>query len=805
MPVNSSADLTRYGNLCLLLIVTGSCALLLFGDRFLFGQSGDLWELYSVLLMAVAISMFFGPKASPFQSPEPAASPRSETESEMFVNTEKAYDAACLSGEEICRYKCASSTCYKEVIDLCSAGKLELAERQLSAMTCARSNGLSLPKCDTHGFAQATIQACINAGDSKRAAAWCSMLKSASIKLSSQTLFNVMMALRDAADTHDAEHFLANIVADMEHADSSCYQLLFDRCMTPGEKPKIEVWLDYLANHGVEELEKGLVALIRSRSHTCRLCQAEQWLQKATDAGITVGPQLCSAMINATARIGCTEEAEKWLRKMIGSGGGTSGPDMINFTEIMAAYAEKRQLKKVTCIFQQMVEYGIRPDGACFGTIIKAHAGNGNFEGSVLWARRALEENAKLDIYAFNSIIASAARANKPELVETWLELMTAHATQPDIVSYNSVINAWAKAGNAARAERLVTLMIKSTVEPDVVTLSVSIHACARARDLQRAEALFVGIVSRGYVKPDAVSFNALIDACVKSGNLQRAEVWMSEMTKAGVETSVATCTTLLQRHARAGNLKAARRFFTRMNEVGIKANVVSYSVLIRACVKGAHVEQAEEWFHQMIQMGLSANMVAYSAILNVSAKACDYIRAERWLDHMTLNGIMPNVVCFKSLIDACAKAGEPERAEAWLNRLCEAANTDHKTWGPGRSCSFVTAAQAFSLLRTWKDVKRMFTSMEERGITMDEFILTVLLSAYWRCRPPRRDLAESAFRTHWERDLRVTAPPLRVLRMVMKQQQYDKVIAKLGIPELSDKSAGISKSMLANRQTKVG
>jgi len=342
--------------------------------------------------------------------------------------------------------------------------------------------------------------------------------------------------------------------------------------------------------------------------------------------------------------------------------------------------------------------------------------------------------------------------------------------------------------------------MLSRSVEPDVVTLTVMIHACARACDHGRAECAFKLIVSRGHVQPDAVTYNSLIDACVKGGDIHQAEVWLKEMAKAGIEPSVVTFTTLLQAHVRAGNLDAAGHFLDSMREAGTKGNVVSYSILIHACSKEAKVVQAEKWFHQMCDSGVTPNVVAYSALLNVCAKASDYIRAERWLETMKNQGVMPNVVCYNSLIDACAKAGIPGRAETWLIRLCEAAQSEYKSVGPGRCGTrggteqltvtrhaFVTAAQAYALKGQWQDVQRIFGVMQDGSIIMDEFCLTVLLSAYWRTKPPRRDFAEASIREHKARNLNFTAPPIRVAKLVLGQDRCAKLLKELGIPYMTD------------------
>jgi pentatricopeptide repeat domain-containing protein 1 len=224
----------------------------------------------------------------------------------------------------------------------------------------------------------------------------------------------------------------------------------------------------------------------------------------------------------------------------------------------------------------------------------------------------------------------------------------------------------------------------------------------------------------------------------------------------------------------------------------GVEANVVSYCALIQACVKEGDVERAELWFHRMQDRGITANVVSYSGLINVCAKAGDAVRAEKWLGEMSAAGIQPNAVCYNNVIDACSRAGDGPRAEAWLRRLCE-------LWraGPGRSAlkptrqSFTAAAQAFSVKGAWQDAERIFDGMRDIGLDMDEFSLTVLLSAYWRGRPRQPVRAEAAFRRHVVDGLPVTRPALRVLRSALGVQRYGEVLAELGLAEHQCGSVG--------------
>jgi len=208
----------------------------------------------------------------------------------------------------------------------------------------------------------------------------------------------------------------------------------------------------------------------------------------------------------------------------------------------------------------------------------------------------------------------------------------------------------------------------------------------------------------------------------------------------------------------------------------------VSYSALIHACVKAGDVDRAEKWFQHMRKAGVQANTVSYSILLNVCAKAGNFTRAEIWLETMYDDGVAPNVVCYNNVIDACAKAGRPDRAEVWLRRLTGEDVESRAAPGalvPTRQ-SYTTAAQAYATQGAWAEVERLLSEMEGRGIVMDEFSLTVLLSAYSRSRPRQRDRAEVVFKKYISRGLPVTRPPLRVLRSLVGGHRFERLMTEL-------------------------
>eukprot|EP00442_Polarella_glacialis_P017324 CAMPEP_0115087938 /NCGR_PEP_ID=MMETSP0227-20121206/23660_1 /TAXON_ID=89957 /ORGANISM="Polarella glacialis, Strain CCMP 1383" /LENGTH=882 /DNA_ID=CAMNT_0002478045 /DNA_START=128 /DNA_END=2776 /DNA_ORIENTATION=- len=687
-----------------------------------------------------------------------------------------------------------------EIVAACKRGELALAEARFAQMLRSFSSGHGLcsemftsSRLGSTAPCQAIqpmLEACLDAGDVHRAAAWVQMLLTAGLHPSSRSLQAVTEGLVQSSEASQAEQLLLKVCLAGAPIDATCLQLIFEHCISPEDTSRVEAWLARLKQRSHQELMAGFLAILRSKRHARSGADTDVWMHRAIEAGAAHSSHIYNAAITSCARAGDPERAERWLQAMEVAAKDEPGlkPDVISYSAIMDAFAQRGETDRTESWLQRMVAAGVCPDAVSFNTVVKAHARVGDVAGAERWLKIARERGMKLDTFGYNAVIAAAARAIDPETAEKWLCQMLEDGAEPDVISYNSVINAYAKKSDAAGALRIVNLMCQNHVEPDVVTLGVAVHACAKAGEQEKAEAVFDLILARGKTRPDAIGFNALINASVKAGDTARAELWLSKMLEAGVTPSVVSYTTMLHAHARAGDIEKTERCLELMQQNNVEANVVSYSALIHACVKAGDIARAEKWFEAMRSAGIQANTVSYSSLLNVCAKAGDYKKAERWLDDMCKDGVNPNVVCYNNVIDACAKAGQAQRAETWLWRLAgEEAGPydDFRTpcLAPTRQ-SFTTAAQAHAMLGSFKEVERILHQMEDRGIAMDEFSLTVQLSAYARSRPRQRERAEATFRAYTDRGLPITRPPLRVLKSILGAPRFDKLLEEQHIKE---------------------
>lgn len=266
-----------------------------------------------------------------------------------------------------------------------------------------------------------------------------------------------------------------------------------------------------------------------------------------------------------------------------------------------------------------------------------------------------------------------------------------------------------------------------------------------------------------------------LIAGWLKVGDIQKVEACLQRTIDAGNPPIVRTWNRLLQARSKLGDTMGVESSFEQMLNNGVSPDMVTYTELIRACAWSKDVQRAEFWFCKMQDSGMNANLVTHCAMLNVCAKAGDVKMAEIWFEKIKESKLEPNAVCYNCVIDACVQDGDSQRAELWLRRLIASPN---KCTAP----SFTTTAQAFALQGDVDNTERILAEMEDYGLPLDSHCLTVLLSVYNRTRPQMHDRAVESFREYVRSGMRVTKPPIRVLRSIIGKHRAAELCEQLGL-----------------------
>eukprot|EP00429_Kryptoperidinium_foliaceum_P038536 CAMPEP_0176174888 /NCGR_PEP_ID=MMETSP0120_2-20121206/89597_1 /TAXON_ID=160619 /ORGANISM="Kryptoperidinium foliaceum, Strain CCMP 1326" /LENGTH=846 /DNA_ID=CAMNT_0017512927 /DNA_START=137 /DNA_END=2674 /DNA_ORIENTATION=+ len=631
--------------------------------------------------------------------------------------------------------------------------------------------------------------------DAELALEWLLTALDAGVPIAARTLHLLMdaFAANSVGRCRRAEEALVAAVGKGAAPDANCFYCLFERCLPMSDAAGVEEWL---RRPGLD-MTMVFVGLIRSHNQTATPQEAEAWLRRATEAGVARLTHVYNAAIQVCLKANDLKRGMELFETLCDqtSRGATqpcATPDVVSYSLVMEANAQNRKDREVDRVFHQMMARGDCSKGVCYGTVIKAYARIGSVQVATEWLEEARAHEVHLDAACYSALVAAFAKLGMPEKADRLVQQMLREGPRPDAACYLAVINGYAKSqgSDTKAAPRIVRLMCEQNVEPNVAALGAALHACARAGSKGEAESLFKMVVSRGTVVPDSVCYNALINAAVKAGDIKAAERWVDSMFAARVTPNVVTYTTLLHAYARDGDIEAAERGMEMMRSNRIIPNAVSYSALMQACVKKGDIDRAEKWFHRMRAAGVQANAVCYSSILDGCAKIGDWLRAERWLAAMDEDGVTPTVVCFNNVINACAKGSNAARADAWLRKLLRDESPTAvgipKIRVPAEVTatrqSFTSAAQAYASTGSVADVERIFADSSRLGMGLDQFSLTVLLSAYSRARPRQVEQAEKVFTDYITRGGKVTPPSLHVLQSCLGLRQFDRLMSQLGM-----------------------
>jgi len=242
----------------------------------------------------------------------------------------------------------------------CKLGKMEQAEKWLGRLLCARAppgltpqTGCLLPATDVKGgcsIAHVVIEACLGAGNASRAGVWLGQLQAGGLKPAARTIAPVLQALARIGEVAQVEHLLSRLVAANASVDASCYQTLFEHCISKNDSERIEGWLQKSKEVNPGELSKVYIALIRARAQEGDAIQAESWLLHAMEAGAAKSTHCYNAVIHACVRMGDIPRAERWLQHMeqvsmesvlLETSEQRFAPDVISYSAIMDAYAQQ--------------------------------------------------------------------------------------------------------------------------------------------------------------------------------------------------------------------------------------------------------------------------------------------------------------------------------------------------------------------------------------------------------------------------------------------------------------------------------
>jgi len=131
---------------------------------------------------------------------------------------------------------------------------------------------------------------------------------------------------------------------------------------------------------------------------------AEKWLAKMLSVGVEANTQSYSAVINACAKANNPERAESWLKKMAAAG---LEVDVVSYSAVIDACGRSNNAEKASEVFQAMLDKGIKPSIVTWTSYARPFARRGDVATVEKIMNQMRNEGNKINEYFLNVILVA--------------------------------------------------------------------------------------------------------------------------------------------------------------------------------------------------------------------------------------------------------------------------------------------------------------------------------------------------------------------------------------------------------------
>ncbi|XP_024537528.1 putative pentatricopeptide repeat-containing protein At3g01580 [Selaginella moellendorffii] len=256
---------------------------------------------------------------------------------------------------------------------------------------------------------------------------------------------------------------------------------------------------------------------------------------------------------------------------------------------------------------------------------------------------RARKLGHESEILVANALVDMYAKCGSLEDARGIFNRMPLHS----LVSWTSLMLGYAENGDADQALELFALVRARGC--DVRAYLAALKACGTVVSLDLARAIHEDITRAGLENSLALD-TGLVDVYAKCGSLDSARrVFDAVASKDSV-----TWTALVAGYGRQGDTSRVFEFFHRMQDEGLRPNAVTFLCLLTACSHGGLVETGKSYFQAMEpRYGLVPGIEHYHCMLDMLGRANELESAVEMARRMPFK---PNPVTWITILGACHK-----------------------------------------------------------------------------------------------------------------------------------------------------
>ncbi|GMH13347.1 hypothetical protein Nepgr_015188 [Nepenthes gracilis] len=366
---------------------------------------------------------------------------------------------------------------------------------------------------------------------------------------------------------------------------------------------KVSVVSSALAASELRDLEKG------KEIHSCAR-------QQHIDSDILVA----TAVMMMYAKCGELNKAKRLFE-------GFNERDLVAWSALISAFVQSGFPKDALCLFREMLNEKIKPNGVTLMSILPACA-----EHSYLKLGRSihcysLKAGFDSETSTGSALVSMYAKCGLFDPARVIFHRMPCK----DVVTWNALINGYAQVCYPSHALEMFDRLRSSGMKPDSGTMVGVVPACALSHDLDKGTYFHALIIKSGF-QSDAHVKNALIDMYAKCGRLLLAELLFNEADYVKDEV---TWNAIIAAYMHNNCSKKAISAFREMREGGLQPNMVSIVSVLPAVADLTALQDGIALHAYTIRLGYLANTLVGNSLIDMYAKCGRFDYAKKHFDEM--------------------------------------------------------------------------------------------------------------------------------------------------------------------------
>ncbi|XP_058079370.1 pentatricopeptide repeat-containing protein At2g01510, mitochondrial-like [Magnolia sinica] len=377
---------------------------------------------------------------------------------------------------------------------------------------------------------------------------------------------------------------------------------------------------------------------------------------------------------------------------------GMAERDVVAWNALLTGYSQNGMPAEALGVYNGMREAGVDVDFVAVASVIAAcsqlrsiHQGK--------WVHSWVVKNGfEADVVVATALLDMYASSGGLDLAIQLFEEMVIR----DLIAWNCLIACCAQNGMIEDAFKLFVEMQWSGLKPNGSSLAGILPAVGRFGALHLGKSCH-GFIVRNSLELDEFVVTALMDVYAKSGDLIVARRLFNIMRN----KSVVAWSSMIAGYGTHGCGDEALALFEKMQANNIKPNYITYIGVLSACAHGGFIDKGRDYFHRMVHNhGILPRVQHYTCMVDLFSRAGLLDEAMDLIDAMPIE---PSAGIWGALLGGCRKHGHVGLGKYAAERLFELNSSD-----PG---FYVLLSNIYAAAGMWADVRRVRSSMRERGL----------------------------------------------------------------------------------------